>query len=64
VTGRAENEALKTELTAADLRGICATCQRAASDCVSETGKFKCLGWVKDERKLAEILEVDTSGTM
>ena len=57
MAARAENEQHKTELTAADLRGICATCQRAASDCVSETGKWKCLGWVKDERKLAEILK-------
>ena len=60
MTGRAGNEALKSELTAPDLRGICSTCQRAASDCVSEAGKFKCLGYVVDEKKLAAILEEKT----
>ena len=52
----AKNEALKTVLTRDVLSGSCSTCKRAASDCVSEAGKWKCLGWMPSESKIADLL--------
>jgi hypothetical protein len=50
------NEQHLTELDRATLTGACGTCKRAASDCVSEAGKFACRGWLADEKKIKGVL--------
>ena len=49
------NEALKTVLTKEQLHGACCACGRDARKCVVND-KFKCCGWVADERKIADLL--------
>ena len=51
----AKNEALKTVLTRDMLHGACCACGRDASKCVMND-KFKCQGFVADERRIAEML--------
>ena len=40
------------------LHGACCACAQDASKCVND-GKFKCRGWVADEKRIAAILADD-----
>ena len=59
---KVDNDRIATEITRADLRGSCCTCQRDHVQCMANVpGGVICQGWIEDRRKVAEILGADNA---